>query len=96
VGISVRDRHRLLHSIARWLSGLRPAMGRQHYFERFAFAGCVKKRLDRFRGKRICPFCGKTFKKFSAFVTHVMRCHCHEIEDLLEKCECSEEKEKKG
>jgi len=81
-----RDRGKVLHSIARWLAGLKPEFGDRHYFERFSVSRCVMTKLERYRGSGVCPFCGKKFKRLTSMVVHVVKAHGYELEDLLERC----------
>jgi len=87
VALNGRDRSKILRSIARWLAGLKPVFGKKHYFERYAIAMCVTRVLGGYRGSRRCPFCGKLFKRTSSLVTHIIRFHSVDIEELLEQCE---------
>ena len=70
---------KLVQSVARFLAGLKPKRGRSYYFEKFRHAEHkvveLKARAKGFR----CPFCGRTFKRSSPFITHIIMVHYHEI-----------------
>jgi len=87
MGLSSKDRSKILVSFARWIAGLAPRFGSKHYFEKFSFSVCIKEKYGDFRGLKKCPFCGKTFIRASALVSHIMRFHGPELEKLLDECE---------
>jgi len=78
-----RDIDKVLISFARWLAGLKPAWGRKHYyFEKYTSLSKYAKEISNLRGKKICPFCGRVFKKPSGYVTHVLT-HKFEVASIL-------------
>jgi len=91
LALNSRDKSKILRSIARWLAGLKPVFGKKHYFERYAVSLCITRLLGDYRGGKVCPFCGKKFKRTSSLVTHILKYHGDDIEELLERCSESSE-----
>lgn len=85
LALNTRDRDKVIKSIARWLAGLRPSFGNKHYFEKYSSAKKAIEKLIPYRGLRICPFCGKKFLRSPAFVSHLVKSHMCEIENLLDE-----------
>lgn len=79
------EKYKVVRSIARWLAGLSPTSGYRYYFEKYSSASRVIERLKPYRGLRICPFCGKRFLRPSAFVSHILRLHVYDLEELLDR-----------
>ncbi|MEL9940721.1 MAG: hypothetical protein QW632_04075 [Ignisphaera sp.] len=84
MALKSRDRDKVIRSIARWLAGLEPLFGSNHYFERYSTAKRAIERLSPYRGLLICPFCKKRFLRASAFVTHILKAHDKELEELID------------
>ena len=84
MALKSRDRDKVLRSLARWLAGLEPLFGSNHYCERYSTAKRVVERLSPYRGLLICPFCRKRFLRASAFVTHLVKIHASELEELID------------
>jgi hypothetical protein len=84
MALKSRDRDKVLRSLARWLAGLEPLFGSNHYFERYSTAKKVVESLSPYRGLLICPFCKKRFLRASAFVTHIVKLHALELEELID------------
>jgi len=77
-----RDIDKVLISFARWLAGLKPPSGHKHYyFERYTSLSEYAKEISHLRGKMICPFCGRVFKKPSGCVSHILT-HRVDIEKI--------------
>jgi len=86
MALNSKDRGKILHSVARWLAGLKPVFGSKHYFEKYSYSRCVIEKLGAYRGARECPFCHKKFRRIAALVTHLIKFHSEELEEILEKC----------
>lgn len=84
MALKSRDRDKVLKSLARWLAGLEPSFGYRHYFERYSNAVKAVEKLSPYKGLKVCPFCGKNFLRSPAFITHLLKNHSRELEDLLE------------
>lgn len=72
---------KLVQSVARFLAGLKPKYGKSYYFEKFRHADVLHKVMElkaKVKGFR-CPFCGRTFKRSSSFITHIIMVHYHEV-----------------
>ncbi|MDK6028958.1 hypothetical protein QPL79_06240 [Ignisphaera sp. 4213-co] len=84
MALKSRDRDKVLRSIARWLAGLEPLFGSNHYFEKYSTAKRAIEKLSPYRGLLICPFCKKRLLRASAFVTHILKVHGKELEELVD------------
>jgi hypothetical protein len=80
----VRDLVKAVASFIRWLAGLKPKNGRRYYFERYSIPKEVLEQLEPFRASGTCPFCGKTFRCATGFVSHIIRVHYSEVVELLQ------------
>lgn len=71
---------KLVYSVARFLAGLKPKNGRAYYFEKFRTKALNKviELKTRAQGLR-CPFCGRTFRRPPAFITHIITIHYNEV-----------------
>lgn len=85
MALNTRDRDKVIKSIARWLAGLRPSFGDKHYFEKYSSAKKAIEVLTRYRGLRVCPFCKKKFLRSSALVSHLVKNHTYELEELIDE-----------
>jgi glutaredoxin len=86
MALKSRDRDKVLRSLARWLAGLEPLFGANHYFERYSTAKKAIEKLSPYRGLLVCPFCKnkKRFLRASAFITHLIKIHALELEELID------------
>ncbi|MCI4436660.1 MAG: hypothetical protein JHC33_07635 [Ignisphaera sp.] len=84
MALKSRDRDKVLRSLARWLAGLEPLFGSNHYFERYSTAKKAIEKLAPYRGLLVCPFCKKRFLRASAFVTHLIKVHAEELTALID------------
>lgn len=84
MALNTRDKDKVIKSIARWLAGLRPSFGYKYYFEKYSSAQRAVEKLLPYKGLRVCPFCGKSFLRSSAFITHVLKFHGDELENLID------------
>mgnify|MGYP001626377560 FL=1 len=78
--IRPREKDRIIHSIARFLSGLKPKASNRYYFELFKYCSEIKK--IKVPNDNTCFFCGKKFSKKSTLVLHISKKHEKEIYDL--------------
>jgi len=78
-----RDEDKLVISFARWLAGLSPKWGTKYYFERYKLKSDALKVFEKYRGLKVCPFCGLVFKRTSGYITHLVAKHKHEIIELV-------------
>ena len=78
-----RDLDKALISFARWLAGLKPSYGHKYYyFEKYRALSEFAKRVAHLRGKKVCPFCGREFKRVSGYITHVLK-HKFDVASIL-------------
>ena len=79
----------MLSTLARWLSGMRPASGRSHYFSRVLDEDCVSRLASpaaRGGGSLACPFCGRRFRMVANLYTHILREHEEQVEEIARAC----------
>jgi len=84
--MTLRDEDKIIHSIVRWLAGARPKNGRRYYFEKYGrVAEKVKERLGRFRFSKVCPYCGKNFRRSNSLMVHLLLKHRGELKAMIEE-----------
>jgi len=80
---SLRDLDKAVHSVVRWIAGLKPKYGKRvHYFVRMGVAEEVM-RLPRSPDGKTCPLCGFRASSASGLVMHVLSRHKSEIVEAL-------------
>jgi len=77
------EKTKLVESFARWLAGFPPKWGKRHYFTKYNISMKIESLYNGVRGKNICVFCGKRYRKRSALVQHLINVHYREIEELF-------------
>lgn len=81
-----RDIVKFASSVARYIAGLPPHLGKKFYFEKF---GCGKELLSelwKYRKEGVCPFCKKRKRVVGGFVSHIVQVHYYEIKLMYERC----------
>jgi len=70
---------KLVYSVARFLAGLKPKRGKAYYFEKFRSKLSKVIELKTKMQKLQCPFCRRTYRRPSTFITHIITVHYNEI-----------------
>jgi hypothetical protein len=76
---------KLVYSVARFLAGLKPKRGRTYYFEKFRSKLSkvieLKTKMQKLQYPFCiqCPFCRRTYRRSSTFITHIITVHYNEI-----------------
>jgi len=84
--MTLRDEDKIIHSIARWLTGTKPKYGRFYYFEKYKrISKKVKERLGAYRSSKVCPFCSVPIKHRGSLVVHLLLKHHHELRQIIEE-----------
>jgi len=83
--MTLRDEDKIIHSIVRWLVSARPKNGRRYYFEKYDIAKKIKERLERYRGSKECPFCGRKFGRSPSLLVHILLKHHGELRQMIEE-----------
>jgi len=84
--MTLRDEDKIIHSIIRWLAGVKPKNGRFYYFEKYKrLAKKVREKLGAYRFSKVCPFCGITLNHKGSLVVHLLLKHRHELRQIIEE-----------
>lgn len=78
---------KIVSSLARFISGLKPKHGNSYYFSRSKSGEILSRKLINFRGTKICPFCKARFSTKSSISQHIENVHRRDIERELNEIE---------
>jgi len=78
-----KDLDKLVHSVIRWLAGLKPKYGRVHYFMRYAIRDNIERDLKPSNDGKTCTLCGRTFPNRAALAAHLVQSHRNQILSIL-------------